>query len=302
MTALGWDLLGLLVWPGLVGGALLGWLYMWIVRKLTARLQGRQGPPFYQPFFDFIKLLGKETIVPPGIQPALYYGLPLASVVSALFALALVPVPGNPMRSFSGDLIVFIYLLEMPALCEVLAGYTTRSPYGQVGATREAMMSLAYNLPFLAALIALAMRAGSYSLTALSAAPLSWTHLVAALAILLALPARLKSNPFSIPNAEQEIVAGARTEYNGLPLALFELSHGLELVALVSLFAALFLSPLGGGWAAGLVYLLICLALVVLVTVVATATARLKLNQAFRLFWSWGAALAVVVLIIAVIR
>jgi NADH-quinone oxidoreductase subunit H len=301
MIPLGWDLLGLLVWPGLIGGALLGWLYMWIVRKLTARLQGRQGPPFYQPFFDFNKLLGKETIVPPGIQPALYYGLPLASLVSALFALALVPVPGNPMQSFNGDLIVFIYLLEMPALCEVLAGYTTRSPYGQVGATREAMMSLAYNLPFLAALIALAMRAGSYNLAALAAAPLSWAHLAAALAILVALPARLKSNPFSIANAEQEIVAGARTEYNGLPLALFELSHGLELVALVSLFAALFLSPLAGGLAAWLVYLLVSLALVVLVTVVGTATARLKLNQAFGLYWSWGAALAVAVLIIAVI-
>jgi NADH-quinone oxidoreductase subunit H len=42
----------LLIWPGLIGGALLGWFYLWYVRKLTAQLQGRHGPPFYQPFFD----------------------------------------------------------------------------------------------------------------------------------------------------------------------------------------------------------------------------------------------------------
>jgi NADH-quinone oxidoreductase subunit H len=300
MNTWGWDFLALLFWPGLLSGALLGWLYLWLARKLTARLQGRQGPPFYQPFFDFIKLLGKETIIPAGAN-RLYHILPWASLVSALFALALVPVPGNPMRAFPGDLIVFLYLLEVPALCEVLAGYSTRSPYGQVGAAREAMMSLAYNVPFLAAVIGLAVHAGSFSLTALVAAPISWAHLVAALAFFLALPARLKSNPFSIPNAEQEVVAGAYTEYNGVSLAVLELSHTLELVALVGLFASLFLSPLAGGFA-WLVYLLLSLVLVVLVTVISTATARVKLNQAFKFYWSWGAAAAVLVLILAVIR
>jgi NADH-quinone oxidoreductase subunit H len=300
MNTWGWDFLALLFWPGLLSGALLGWFYLWLARKLTARLQGRQGPPFYQPFFDFIKLLGKETIIPAGAN-RLYHVLPWASLVAALFALALVPVPGNPMRAFPGDLIVFLYLLEVPALCEVLAGYSTRSPYGQVGAAREAMMSLAYNLPFLAAVIGLAVHAGSFSLTALTAAPISWAHLVAALAFFLALPARLKSNPFSIPNAEQEVVAGAYTEYNGVSLAILELSHTLELVALIGLFASLFLSPLAGGFA-WLVYLLLSLALVVIVTVLSTATARLKLNQAFKFYWSWGAAAAVLVLILAVIK
>src|SRR5512144_2592886 len=65
-------LLALFVWPGLVGGALLGWFYVWMARKLTARVQGRKGPPFYQPCFDFIKLLGKEILVPGGINRALF--------------------------------------------------------------------------------------------------------------------------------------------------------------------------------------------------------------------------------------
>ena len=301
MNTWGSYLIALLIWPGLLSGALLGWLYMWFIRKLSARFQGRQGPPFYQPFFDFIKLLGKETLIPGKISKVLYFGLPVVSLISVIFALALVPVPGNPMRTFPGDLVLFIYLLEMPAFCEILAGFSTRSPYGQLGASREAMMTLAYNLPFLAAVVALAIHAGSYSMADLAKTPLSWVSLAAALAFFLSLPAKLKSNPFSIANAEQEIVAGAHTEYSGIPLAIFELSHALELVALVGLFAALYITPLFSGVLAWIAYLLLSILLVVLLTLLGTATARLKLNQAFRFYWRWGAAAALLAVVIAFI-
>lgn len=297
----GWWGIGsaLLLWPGLIGGAALAWLFLWIQRKLAARLQGRQGPPFYQPFFDFIKLLGKETVIPGGVNRRLLYGAPMVSAVAATCALALIPLPGNPMPSFAGDLIVLLYLLEMPALCEVLAGYSSRSLYGQVGSAREAILWLGYNLPFLAAVVSLAITAKSLSLRALGAAPLGPVHLAAAAAFLFALPARLKRNPFSIPNAEQEIVAGPFTEYSGVPLAFFELSHGLELVALVELFTVLFL-PLGHTPALRwLLFLLGSGLLVALITLVATATARLTVRHAFRFYWSWGACAAIAALVIA---
>ena len=289
----------LLLWPGLIGGSALAWLFLWIQRKLAARLQGRKGPPFYQPFFDFVKLLGKETVTPGGVNRRLLFALPMVSVVAATCALSLIPLPGNPMPSFAGDLIVLLYLLEMPALCEVLAGYSSRSLYGQVGSAREAILWLGYNLPFLAAVVSLAIKAKSLTLATLAAAPLGPVHLAAAAAFLFALPARLKRNPFSIPNAEQEIVAGPFTEYSGVPLACFELSHGLELVGLVSLFTILFLSlghTASPGW---LVYLLGSGALVALITLVATATARLTVRHAFRFYWSWGACAAIVALMIA---
>ncbi len=295
------DAFALLVWPGLLGGALLGWLYVWIARKLTARLQGRQGPPFYQPFFDFIKLLGKQTVVPGGVNHIVFYALPLASVIATASALALIPTPANPVRPFAGDLILLLYLLEMPALCDVLAGYVSRSLYGQVSAAREAILMLAYNLPFLAALIALGIHTKSFSLSAIVALPVGPVHLIAALAFLLALPARLKSNPFSIPNAEQEIVAGAHIEYNGVPLALFELSHTLEVVALVGLFVVLFLPRAANDLVAGALYLLLGAVLMGLVTLLAASTARLKVHQAFRFYWSWGAAAAVLAFIVAAV-
>lgn len=289
MTTVGAFLLAVLVWPGLIAGALLSWTYLWAGRKLTARLQGRQGPPFFQPFFDFVKLAGKHTIVPAGVNRAMFYGLPAVAVIAVVFALALLPLPGNALPSFSGDLILVVYLLEMPAICMVLAGYASRSLYGQVSASREAVMLLGYNLPFLAAVVALAMQAGSFELAEIAATPWTPVHLLAAVAFLIAVPARMRSNPFSIPNAEQEIVAGATTEYNGLPLALFELAHGLELVGLVGLFTVLFFPTIIGGGLGLIWYALISLALVILVTVLAVSTARLRLNQAFRFYWLWGA-------------
>ncbi len=293
--------LALFLWPGLAGGALLAWLYLWIGRKLTARMQGRQGPPFYQPFFDFVKLLGKETVVPGGVSRELFYALPLVSLAAITCALALVPAPGNLAPSFAGDLVLLIYLLEMPALCDVLAGYVTRSLYGQVSAAREAIMLMGYNLPFLAGLVALAVQAKSFSLRDMVAMPIGPVHAVAAVAFLLAIPARLKSNPFSIPNAEQEIVAGAHIEYNGAPLAFFELAHGLELVALVSLFAALFTPAIGNASLAWGLFILMSVILVGLTSLLAVSTARIKVHQAFRFYWGWGALAAILALVAAMI-
>ena len=295
------NLLAVIIWPGLFGGALLGWLFLWITRKLIARLQGRKGPPFYQPFFDFFKLMSKETIVPSGTNRILFYALPLVALISMTIALSLIPIPGNPLQSFNGDLILLIYLLEMPALCDILAGFITRSLYAQVGATREAILSLGYNLPFLTALIALAVHAKSSSLHEIVTAPPGPAIIFIALAILLSVPARLRSNPFSIANAESEIVAGIHTEYNSKPLAIFELVHGLELTAIVGLFAVLFL-PFAHSLVAGLaIYVLCALVLIFLTTGLAAATARLKVQHAFSFFWSWGAAAAVIAIVVAVI-
>jgi NADH-quinone oxidoreductase subunit H len=294
-------ILSILIWPGLLCGALFGWFLLWVNRKSLAQLQGRQGPPFYQPFFDFWKLVGKKTIIPKGVSPVLFYSLPVISLLSIVLALALLPVPGGSAISFEGDLVLLIYLLEMPALMDILAGYITRSVYAQVGATREALLTIAYNLPFLSALIALALRLKTFQLSAFSAASVSAATVLAAMALFLALLAQLKVNPFSIPNAEQEIVAGIHVEYNGLPLALFELTHALEVSTLVGLIAVLFLGAFSAIWLKLLAFALISILVIVLITVVAAGTARLKVQHAFRFYWTWGVAIAVIVFVAALV-
>jgi NADH-quinone oxidoreductase subunit H len=290
-----------LVWPGILGAGALGFLYLWIARKLMARLQGRKGPPFYQPFYDFIKLLGKETVVPNGASRTLFFALPFMSLAATVLGLVIVPVPGHTVDSFPGDIVLLIYLLEVPVLCDVMAGYVSRSIYGQVSAMREAVMSLAYNLPFLAAVIAMAQKAGSFRLGDLQSAPFGLVTGLAAIAFLLAVPARLKSNPFSIPNAEQEIVAGAHIEYNSAPLATFELAHALEIVLMFDVFFVLFVPRLGNSVAEVALYLAVSVGLTALATLTAALTARLTVKSAFRFYWLWGGLAAGAAMVIAVV-
>ncbi len=298
----GHALFQLLVFPGMLYAIPAAWLMLWMERKLTARLQNRLGPPFYQPFFDFVKLLAKRPLPHPPGQAFVMTALPVLAVASALGALTLLPVfPGE--GGFSGDLVLLVALLELPALFAVLAGFATRSLYGELGATREAVLSVAYSLPFLAALIALATVADSLSLSVLAETPAWPVRIPALLALGLCLPVKLRVNPFSIANAEQEIYAGSATEFDGSRLALWELAHGLEWVVLTGLWATLAF-PFGGvAWPVrAAAFVAISLLLVLVIAAVAAATARLKLVQAARVYWLWGSAIAALALVVAMVQ
>ena len=281
-------LLSLLVFPGLLFAAPMGWLMLGTERKLTARLQGRIGPPLSQAFYDFVKLLAKAPVPRPASDRLLLTVLPLLSVGAMLGALALLPV-ASPAGGFAGDLILFVGLLELAPLCSVLAGFASRSIYGEVGATREAILSISGNVPFLVALLAMAASAGSFQLAQIVAGTPWAVRIPGLLAVLLCLPVKLRLNPFSIANAEQEVLAGPLTEYDGARLALWELAHALEWVVLAGLAAVLVLPFRNLPLAAGVpLFAAASWALVPLLATVASATARLKLPQASRFLWRWA--------------
>jgi len=290
----------LIIFPGLLYALPLGWLMLWVERKATARMQRRIGPPFFQPFYDFIKLLGKRTPRPQGPEGYLLSALPVLAVGSLAGTLALLPV--IPQGSgFTGDLVLLVALLELPSICSVLAGFASRSLFGQVGATREAVLSAAYNLPFLMAIVALGASTHTWNLAGLVQTVPWAVRLLAVLAILLCLPAKLRINPFSQPNAEQEIYAGPLTELGGAQLALWELAHGMEWVALTGLVSCLLLPPTGL-WALDILLFVACsLLLVVLLAALAAATARVQVNRAAQFYWRWGLAAGILAMAAAVV-
>jgi len=291
----------LLVFPGLLYALPIGWLMLGSERKLRARLQSRIGPPLSQPFFDFIKLLSKRPVRRVASDAGLLAALPLVAVGSMVGALALLPVFIGE-SSFAGDLVLLVGLLEIPPLCIILAGYASRSIYGEVGATREAVISIASNVPFLAAMLAMATAAGSLHLSRIAVGTPWPVRVPAMLAILICLPVKLRLNPFSLANAEQELLSGPLAEYDGRRLALWELVHSLEWVALTGLAAALVMPFRSSHWLAdAFVFVLISLALVPVLTLVAASTARLKLSQATRLLWCGGTLVSVAALAAALL-
>jgi formate hydrogenlyase subunit 4 len=135
-------------------------------------------------------------------------------------------------------------------------------------------------------------------LAASSASPVRWLGL---LAIVFCIPAKLRLNPFSISSAEQEIYAGPLTEYSGGDLALWELTHGLEWLALSGLVVSLASPHTGSRLADASIFVFLCFALVVVLATGAAATARYTIERSVRFYWRWSIALAVVFLASAVI-
>ena len=113
----------LLIFPGLLFAVPAAWFFLWVERKSVALMQQRIGPPFMQPFFDFIKLLGKTTPARSGIDGLLMKAWPLIAVSAAAGAVGMLPVlPAS--GGFEGDLILLLALLELPSICIIAAGFS----------------------------------------------------------------------------------------------------------------------------------------------------------------------------------
>lgn len=295
----GYFLLAFFIFPGLLYAIPMAWLILWIERKASARMQGRIGPPFYQPFFDFVKLMAKRPLPRTRLESWVFTGLPLLALGALLGSLMMLPIDLS-QANHMGDLILLAALLEVPAICAVLAGFASRSLFGQVGAVREGVLMIASTLPFLTALVAMAASVGSLDLTTIAQSTPASVRLLAFLALFLCLPVKLRINPFSLANAEQEIYTGPTTEFSGAQLALWELTHGIEWVALMGLVTSLVLPWRTGQWITdALIFTLISLILVLLLTALSAATARLKIYQATRIYWQWGFGISLFALLVA---
>jgi len=274
----------LLIFPGLLFAVPAAWFILWVERKAVALMQGRIGPPFMQPFFDFVKLLGKSTPPRAGIGGLLMRAWPLIAVSSAAGAVGLLPVLPSS-GGFEGDLILLLALLELPSMCIIAAGFSSRSIFGEIGSAREAVLSVAYNIVFLLAIVSIAASQHTFRLEALAALPASPLRWLGVLALLVCLPAKLHLNPFSLPNAEQEIYSGPMVEYAGPELAMWELSHGLEWVAATGLVATLAAPHIAVWWLAALVFVALSFFIVLMLSALASATARLAIDTTVRFYW-----------------
>jgi NADH-quinone oxidoreductase subunit H len=281
----------LFLFPGLLFAVPASWFYVWGERKATARMQRRIGPPLLQPLYDLVKLFGKRTPSRHGFEANLLRLWPALSVLSMVGAIAMLPVfPGG--RGFTGDAIILVALLEIPSVCFILAGFTSGSVFAEIGAIREAILSVACNVVFLLSIVTIAVSGRSFRLADLATVSLNPGHWIGVFGILLCIPAKLRINPFSTSSAEQEIYSGSLTEYAGAALAMWELSHGLEWVALTGFVATLVVPASGPWWLHAIQFVVISFAEVLLLTTLASATGRFTLERSIRFYWRWAAILA----------
>lgn len=302
-----------LIFPGFLFCFITGMLLCGIDRKIVAKMQKRVGPPVLQPFYDFFKLCGKETIVPAAASGTVFMAAPIVGLAALVVLQLFIPIHGFTAFSGMADVIVILYLLLIPAMAAMLGGAASGSPYAGIGLSREMVTVISCELPLVLVLLAVGKVAGGDSVTFSMSNIVKFqldngsliTHaslIPAAIAFLLIIPGETGSHPFDTAEAETEICEGLLAEYSGGPLAVFKLTNSIKLLTMTSLFTALFLGGIGVGIPA--VDALIMFAFSVVITIVTVSlvhavTARLKIEQVFKYYWTTVTALALVSLVMA---
>jgi formate hydrogenlyase subunit 4 len=261
-----------------------------ILRKVTARIQSRQGPPLIQPYLDLLKLLGKEDIE-SGTSPRLQRLAATLALASVLGVALLVPMGGRAPLGGQADAIALVYLLAFCGISTLLGAMAAGSTYSLIGMSREMMAMMTLEPVLGIAVIVGAIHTGSLRLDPVLAGSVyagtgvPWAGLVMLGVGLFSLQAFLGRLPFDVAEAETEIMEGPLIEYSGPKLALFKYAQMAKIVVYAALFVGLFV-PWGSGiYAVDLVLFLgKVLVLTLLVTLVAATHARFRIDQAMKYY------------------
>ncbi|MCX5687996.1 MAG: NADH-quinone oxidoreductase subunit H [Candidatus Omnitrophica bacterium] len=297
-------LFNFVIFPGFLFTACFGLMACWIDRKVTSRIQWRVGPPWYQPFMDLVKLSIKEIIVPRTASKELFFlspmlGLSAATLVSMLVWLVNID-PGS--KGFSGDIIVIVYLLTIPAIAVILGASASGNPLASLGASREIKMVMAYELPFIISLIVPIIK--SHGLLRLNEiinyqvanGPFitSLSGIIAFIVMIFCIQAKLGLVPFDASEAETEIMGGTFIEYSGMLLAIFKLTKTMLMVVLPLFLITLFWQ--GFSFLSLWKYVII----LVIIILIRNTNPRVRIDQAVRFFWGKMTLLAVLAVLLAV--
>ncbi len=250
----------------------IGTILSGIDRKLTARLQGRVGPSFWQPVYDIFKLFGKQQILVHRTQ--------LAYALLHLFFLMLTVV----LLVVGQDLLMILFCQAFSALCLVIAAMSVRSPYSWIGSQRKILQMLAYEPTLVLLILAVYLQNDSFlgSKVLENNTPLIYSMPLMFISLLFVIAIEFEKSPFDVASshhAHQEIVKGTTLEFSGPFLGLIEVAHAYEMAMFFGLMVAFWHTSLIMG---------IVLALVgfILVLIMDNICARLTSWWMVRFMWT----------------
>lgn len=239
----------------------------WAERKVMARMQLRYGPNrtgpsgLLQPIADAVKMLSKEFILPKEIDKPVFLVAPLLSFVPAVAAFAIIPwgdatnegLLGGWIRPAIANLnIGILYMLALSSVGVygiIMAGYSSGNKYSMLGSLRSSGQVVSYELTLGLSIMGVMLQAGTLNLNDIvrQQAASVWyifPQFIGFIVFLISGIAETNRNPFDLPEAESELVAGFHLEYSGMSFGLFYLAEYISMNAISALAATLFF----GGW------------------------------------------------------
>ena len=214
----------------LVGGVISG-----ADRIITARMQSRVGPPVLQPFYDVLKLFGKQNLVVNKYHGDYVLCFLVFTIISGCIFFG------------GGNLLLAIFALIVANVFIVLAAYCSNSPYTLIGAERELMQMLSAEPMLLLTAVALFQVTGSFNVSEIvKTNHMPFIYLPGVfIALTYILTIKLRKSPFDLSTSHhghQELVKGLTTEFAGPSLAYFEIAHWYETVFMLGLVYLFFAS------------------------------------------------------------
>src|SRR3954447_19902427 len=235
--------------------------------KMMSHMQSRLGPMdpggfhgWYQLIGDGLKFMQKEDIMPAEADRRVFALAPAVVVLSTFLVFLVIPAgPRLVVRDLDVGVFYALAVSSLSVIGVLMAGWASANKFALLGALRAAAQLIAYELPFLLAVVGVVMQAGTMNLQGIVLAqqngsifgvdfignPYILTQFVGFFLFLVAAQAELTQTPFDMPVAESELVAGYMVEYTGFRFLFFFIGEFGTAFAFAALAATLFL----GGWA-----------------------------------------------------
>lgn len=262
--------IGFFILAPLIGGLLEG-----ADRVLCARMQGRQGPPLLQPFYDMFKLINKQSVVVNNVQDVLVCGFLIFVVFAGL------------LFYWGGDILLVFFALTLAEIFFIMSSCSANSPYSSMGAQRELLQNMAYEPMILLAAIGFYLATNSFNVKEIATSSVPSIVYLPGIFVgyVFILVIKLRKSPFDLStshHAHQEMVRGLTTELSGNVLAIVSLAEWYENVLLVSVIGLFFIN---GTWWSILLAILGCAIAYFVIVLVDNVFPRVKWDVMMKSTW-----------------
>lgn len=221
-----------------------------IIKKTKAFFQTRKGPNLFQQYYDLNKFMKKESVVSEHtswifrVTPIIYFS-------SILVVSALVPVvAAQSILTFTGDLILVVYLMALGRFFLALAGLDAGSAFGGMGSSREMAIASIAEPALMLPLFTMAVAAGTTNLSGIVLSVvnggegyLSLAHFMSFVAFFVVAVTETGRIPVDNPDTHLELTMiheGMILEYSGRSLAVLSLSISVKQLLIFTLLANVF--------------------------------------------------------------